>query len=201
MLPKGAPESQNMIVLGYFYASKMGMYKYLQENWKKNSDAIIKQNLLKWRDEPATIRIERPSRLDRARALGYKPKQGIILVRQRVERGGRMREKIRKGRRTRHMRRVKILSMNYQTVAEQRAARQYTNCEVLNSYYVGQDGEHYWYEIILVERSEKTGYGRVFRGLTSSARKSRGLRKKGKGSEKNRPSRNMALERKIRSHI
>jgi len=183
----------------------------LQENWKKNSDSIIKRNALQWRTEPVTVRIERPSRLDRARALGYKPKQGIILVRQRVDRGGRMREKIRKGRRTKHKRQYKVLDMNYQTVAEQRAARNFTNCEVLNSYYVGQDGEHYWYEIILIERAHPaikrddhlrwiTGQkGRVFRGLTSSARKSRGLRRKGLGAEKIRPSRNMALERKIRA--
>ena len=186
----------------------MGMYKYLQENWKKNADSIIKQNSLKWRSEPVTVRIERPSRLDRARALGYKPKPGIILVRQRVDRGGRMRKKIRKGRRTRHMRRLKILDMNYQTVAEQRAAKQFTNCEVLNSYYAGEDGAHYWYEVILVERAHPAiagdqryrgvagQKGRVFRGLTSSARKSRGLRRKGLGAEKVRPSRNAVFLRK-----
>jgi large subunit ribosomal protein L15e len=188
----------------------MGMYKYVKETWKKNSDNIIKQNTVKWREEPATIRIERPSRLDRARALGYKPKQGIILVRQRVDRGGRMREKIRSGRRSRHFRRRKILDMSYQTVAEGRAAKNYTNCEVLNSYYVGEDGEHYWYEVILVERAhpaikkdKNLGWitkqkGRVYRGLTSSAKKSRGLLHTGKGAEKMRPSKSASFRRKIR---
>ncbi len=196
---KRAPESR-----------KMGLYKYLKEAWRKNSNSIIKNNTLKWRKEPVTVRIERPTRLDRARALGYKPKQGIILVRQRVERGGRQREKIRKGRRSRHYRHRKVLDMSYQTVAEQRAARKYTNCEVLNSYYVGQDGRHYWYEIILVERvhpgidkdknlnwiTNPSNKGRAFRGLTSSAKKSRGLRTKGKGAEKNRPSKSAAYKRK-----
>jgi len=190
----------------------MGMYKYLQENWKKNMDSIVKHNTMLWRKEPATIRIERPSRLDRARALGYKPKQGIILIRQRVERGGRQREKITGGRKTRKSRRFKVLDMNYQTVAEGRAVEKYTNCEVLNSYYVGEDGLHYWYEVILVDRAhpaikkdehlrwitKPAHKGRVFRGLTSSARKSRGLHKKGKGTEKLRPSKQAAFNRKYR---
>jgi len=193
----------------------MGMYKYLQENWKNNKESLIKHNTMLWRKEPATIRIERPTRLDRARALGYKPKQGIILIRQRVERGGRQREKIRSGRKTRNFRRYKVLDMNYQTVAEQRAVEKYPNCEVLNSYYVGEDGEHYWYEVILVERahpaikkdknlgwiSNPVHKGRVFRGLTSSAKKSRGLRRKGKGAEKLRPSRQASFKRKLHQKI
>ena len=46
--------------------------------------------------------------------------------------------------------------MNYQSVAEQRTVDKYPNCEVLNSYYVGQDGTHFWYEIILVDRDSPT---------------------------------------------
>ncbi|MEM4336488.1 MAG: 50S ribosomal protein L15e [Candidatus Woesearchaeota archaeon] len=172
----------------------MGFYKYLKENWNKE----LKQKLIQWRKEPATIRIERPSRLDRARSLGYKPKLGIIIVRQRVTRGGRIRPKVSGGRRPKHSRRRKVLDINYQTVAEMRAVEKYPNMEVLNSYFVGKDGRYYWYEVILVERSHPTimkdknlkwitkpkNKGRVFRGLTSSAKKSRGLRRKGKGAEK-----------------
>ena len=189
----------------------MGMYKYVKEAWRKNADSIIKANTLKWRAEPVTIRIERPTRLDRARGLGYKPKLGIILVRQRVDRGGRMREKIRKGRRSRHSRRKKILDMSYQTVAEQRAGQRYPNCEVLNSYYVGEDGEHFWYEIILIDRAHPsvlrdknlknvaTQKGRVFRGLTSSATKTRGLTRKGLGAEQLRPSKKAVFRRKVKT--
>ena len=60
------------------------------------------------------------------------------------------------------------------------------------------------YEIILIDRdhprikkdnrtkwvSKKSGVGRAFRGLTSAGKKSRGLRNKGKGAEKIRPSLN-----------
>lgn len=192
----------------------MGLYKYLKEAWKKDANSIIKSNTLVWRKEPVTVRIERPTRLDRARALGYKPKKGIILVRQKVDRGGRMRETIRKGRRSKHYRHKKVLDMNYQSVAEQRVARKYTNFEVLNSYYVGQDGMNYWYEIILVERVNPTieadknlnwitnpsNRGRAFRGLTSASKKSRGLRHKGLGAEKVRPSRQASFNRKIRKN-
>jgi len=78
--------------------------------------------------------------------------------------------------------------------------KKYVNCEVLNSYYVVKDGKHYWYEVILVDRVQVSTYkgyswltpggnkGRVYRGITSAGRKSRGLRNKGKGAEKIRPS-------------
>jgi len=80
--------------------------------------------------------------------------------------------------------------MNYQWIAEQRAARKYRNLEVLNSYLLGKDGVHYFYEVILVdpERPEikndsrinwiakPENRGRVFHGLTSAGKKARGLR-------------------------
>jgi large subunit ribosomal protein L15e len=178
----------------------MGLYKYLREAWKKPSDSLAEiqhQRLIAWRQEPTTVRIENPTRLDRARSLGYKAKQGFIIVRQRIGRGGRMREtKGRGGRRPKASRRFLILDKNYQAVAETRAATKYANCEVLNSYWVAQDGKNYWYEIILVERNHPNiqndinlrnlvaQKGRAFRGLTSAGRKSRGLRNKGKGAEK-----------------
>ncbi|MDQ3909462.1 MAG: ribosomal protein L15e, partial [Thermoproteota archaeon] len=41
--------------------------------WKENSDEL-KFKAVAWRAEPTIHRIERPSRLDRARRLGYKAK-------------------------------------------------------------------------------------------------------------------------------
>lgn len=80
--------------------------------------------------------------------------------------------------------------MNYKWIAEQRAGRKYKNLEILNSYKIGKDGIHYFYEVILVDperpeiKNDKTinwickpeNRGRAFRGLTSAAKKSRGLR-------------------------
>ena len=80
--------------------------------------------------------------------------------------------------------------MNYREIAEQRVARKFTNLEVLNSYLIGKDGIHYFYEVILVDpqrpeiKNDKTinwitkpvNKRRTFRGLTSAGKKSRGLR-------------------------
>ncbi len=188
----------------------MGVYKYMRELWKQpkeNMGELYRQRLIEWRREPVTIRIDRPTRLDRARSLGYKAKQGFVIVRQRVSRGGRQREHNLGGRRPKHNRLKKILSLNYQQVAEERANRKYKNCEVLNSYLVAEDGKCRWYEIIMIDRThpavladEKRNWislkqGRTHRGLTSAGRKSRGLRNKGKGAEKIRPSQRANLRR------
>ena len=182
------------------------MYKYVQKLWKKpreNLGELWQQRQIAWRQEPVTVRLEHPTRIDRARAVGYKAKKGIIVVRQRVLRGGRQRPRIKGGRKPRRFTQRKTLSMNYQWIAELRAAKQFVNCEVLNSYYVGEDGLHYWYEVILVDPEcpeiktdkhlswicEPQHRRRVFRGLTSAGRRSRGLLNKGEGAEKVRPSR------------
>jgi len=177
----------------------MGLYKYLRQAWKKPNEeheAVQKQRLILWRKQPVTVRTVYPTRVDRARSLGYKAKQGFIIVRQRVDRGGRMRSSDRGGRRPKAARRLKILDKNYQQIAEERAVYNYSNCEVLNSYYAGEDGKHYWYEVILIDRAHPNiqndpelrrvaaQRGRVFRGLTSAGKRSRGVRLKGKGSEK-----------------
>ena len=184
----------------------MGTYKYIRQAWKKPKEAIPdlwKTRLILWRRQPATVRMERPTRLDRARSLGSRAKQGIIVARQRVLRGGRQKPKPAGGRRPKRMSRRKIVGKSYQQVSEERASKAFKNCEVLNSYYVAKDGMYYWYEVILVDKShpaviadprlswvaKQHQKGRAFRGITSAGRKSRALLHKGKGAEKARPSR------------
>ncbi|MEM4260042.1 MAG: 50S ribosomal protein L15e [Candidatus Woesearchaeota archaeon] len=181
----------------------MGIYKFIREHWTKQSKDFLenqKKRLIEWRNQNSTVRIEKPTRLDKARSLGYRAKQGFILIRQRVSRGGRQRPDIKGGRRQKTSRQKLVLAKNYQQIAEERAARNYKNCEVLNSYMVGKDGLNYWFEIILVDRNNPSiikdkrinwiinKRGRTYRGITSAGRKSRGLRGKGKGFEKARPS-------------
>ena len=181
----------------------MGLYQHIRDIWKnpkENLGSLWQQRLVQWRREETTVRIERPTRLDRARSLGYKAKPGFVIVRQRVNRGGRQNPQVRHPRRPKAMSRRKDLTLNYQGVAEQRANKKYPNCEVLNSYHVGEDGIHYWYEVILVDRMNPSVLsdhriswimehkGRVNRGLTSAGRRARGLLNKGKGAEKLRPS-------------
>ena len=58
---------------------KMSFYKYIQELWKRPKDnlgELWRERLIQWRREPSIVRLERPTRIDRARALGYKAKQG-----------------------------------------------------------------------------------------------------------------------------
>ncbi len=182
----------------------MGMYQHMADTWKnprENLGKLFQQRMIEWTDGPATVRVERPTRIDRARALGYRAKPGILVVRERLAKSARMRSKhLRSGRRPKHNRLVKIVDKNFQNIAEERVARQYPNCEVLNSYWVGATGKHKFFEVILVDRehpaikadpqlrwiTEKSG--RAFRGLTSSGKKHRGMRIKGFGAEKARPS-------------
>jgi large subunit ribosomal protein L15e len=186
--------------------AEMGAYKYMRELWKQpaeNLGELYRERMQHWRTEETTVRIARPTRLDRARSLGYRAKPGIFVVRQRVDRGGRMRPKVDGGRKSKNFRHRKVLGVAYQWVAEQRAAKKYVNCEVLNSYFVGRDGQHYWYEVIMVDRNNPSiksdqrlswlaspsSNRRVYRGLTGAGKRSRGLlTHKGKGAEKLRPS-------------
>lgn len=164
------------------------MYKYIREVWKQpkeNLGELWQKRLIEWKKQNATVRIERPTRIDRARSLGYKAKQGYIIVRQRVMRQKRQRPKFSGGRRSKHMRRRKILNMSYRWIAEQRAQKKFVNCTVLNSYYAGEDGKYFWYEVILVDRAHPSirvdphinwicnKRGRAERGLTSAAIKSK----------------------------
>ncbi len=184
------------------------VYNLMQESPELRQ--LWRERMIAWRREPVIVRLMRPTRLDRARALGYKAKKGYFVVRVRLARGGRMRGKFHGGRMSTKMRRMKILDMNYQTVAERRANKPYKNAEVLNSYFLAKDGKNYWYEVILLDREQVGTYpgmewvnqaanrGRVYRGLTSAARKSRGLMGKGKGYERMRPSRSANKWRRLK---
>ncbi len=188
-------------------------YKYIAEAWvspeKSYVKELLRQRLMIWRKQKAVTRIEKPTRLDRARKLGYKAKQGFVVVRVRVRRGGLRKVRPRAGRRPKRMGVKKYKpAKSLKFIAEERAARKFPNLEVLNSYWVGEDGRYKWFEVILVDPHhpviqsdpkinwicQKQHKGRVFRGLTSAGKKVRGLRRKGRGAEKMRPSRKAATQ-------
>ena len=121
--------------------------------WKTNADEL-KSKVISWRAEQTIHRIERPSRLDRARRLGYKAKQGIIVVRARVGRGGMRKQRPVSGRRPKHLGVVHIKQgISMRRVAERRVNEKFPNMEVLGSYYLHKDGQNIWYEIILADPS------------------------------------------------
>jgi large subunit ribosomal protein L15e len=164
----------------------MNAYDYIKESLRSN----LKAKLIEWRKQGSFVKLEKPSDIGRARSLGYKDKKGFIVVRVKLIRGGRKRDMTNKRRRTKRKTNRKTLKMSYQWIAESRVSKYYNNLEVLNSYEVAKDGQHYFYEVILVDPSRPEikslmpwitqiqNRGRAFRGLTSAARKSRGLRKK-----------------------
>ena len=134
---------------------------------------------------------------------GYKAKQGYVLVRGRVRKGSFGKRKIKAGRRAKRKGILQItVGKSMQRIAEERAQKRYPNLEVLNSYWVGADGQHEWYEIILVDPSHpviqadpkinwicyNTQKGRVYRGKTAAGQRGRGMSTTGKGAEKVRPS-------------
>lgn len=186
---------------------ELNLYKNVRMFWRnprsEEFKEIQKPRLMQWRREPTTLRIERPTRIDRARALGYRAKQGYVIIRTKVRRGSRRMSRPRRGRTGKNLATSDITSgRNLRWIAESRTARHFTNMEVLGSYWVGQDGRSKWFEIILVDPvhqsiasdkrinwiKKKQMKGRTFRGLTSAGKKARGLHRKGKGSEKARPS-------------
>ena len=170
------------------------MYRYALKSWKnseKTSKEQIKQRLIVWRRQPAILRTEGPLRIPRARSLGYRAKQGFIIVRVRVRRGGLRKGRPKGGRRQKHMGITKFTpSKNMKMIAEERADKRFPNLRVLNSYWVGEDGQYKWFEVILVDPKHPSikndpsinwicgldKRGRASRGLTSSGRKVRGLR-------------------------
>jgi len=182
------------------------VYDYIGDQWKKpdmSYQSPQQQRLIQWRKEENFLRVDKPLRIDRARSLGYKAKPGYIIVRARVRRGGLRKPKIKGGRKPAARGIVKItMAKSTQRIAEERAAKRYPNMEVLNSYWVGEDGKHHYYEVILVDPvhpaimndpkinwiTDTSNKRRVLRGKTSAGKKGRGLRHKGRGAEKVRPS-------------
>ena len=126
--------------------------------WKENSP-VLRERVVAWRRQPAMTRIVRPSRIQRARRLGYKAKQGITVVRMRVGRGGMRRQRPRGGRRPKHLGVTRIKAdVSMKQVAENRAMERHPNMKLLGSYFVYKDGIHYWYEIIMADPSHPRVY-------------------------------------------
>ncbi|MFC1682578.1 50S ribosomal protein L15e [Nanoarchaeota archaeon] len=178
-----------------------GLSYYLRQAWKKPDKKTLRERMIEWRGSEVQVKVDKPLRIDRARALGYRDKKGFVVIRIRLKRGGHKRPRPNKGRRSKRLHARKNLKMSYKWIAEQRVARKYRNLEVLNSYLIGKDGVHYFYEVICVDPSkpeikndkkinwicEPKNQKRPMRGLTSAGKKSRGLRSK-HPTNKSRPS-------------
>jgi large subunit ribosomal protein L15e len=132
----------------------MGSHKYLIQTWsgreKNDLETYMRQLVIRWRREPTVHRVDHPTRLDRARSLGFKAKQGFVVVRVRIRKGGARKPRPRSGRRQRASGVNKFTrAISLKNIAEEKARKRFPNLRVLNSYYVWEDGMHHWYETIL----------------------------------------------------
>jgi len=132
------------------------LYRHMQRAWRRPGDSyveeLMRQRVIRWRRQPSIVRIDRPTRLDRARRLGYKAKKGFVIVRVKIRRGGRRKPRPRMGRRQKRMGVSKYTpAKGLKLIAEERAARKYPNLEVLSSYWVWEDGISKWFEVIFVD--------------------------------------------------
>jgi len=143
----------------------MGYYKYvgdlyrgLRKKLKKpeNSDfrSLIIERKKQWRKGDSIVRSEKPQRIDRARSYGYKAKQGFVIVRARVRKGGMRKSRPIGGRKPKRMGVRKITpSKSIQRIAEERAQRKFINLEVLGSYWLWEDGLYKWFEVFMKGKS------------------------------------------------
>ncbi|PIA51794.1 hypothetical protein AQUCO_01100575v1 [Aquilegia coerulea] len=134
----------------------MGAYKYVSELWRKKQSDVMRflQRVRCWeyRQLPSIVRVTRPTRPDKARRLGYKAKQGYVVYRVRVRRGGRKRpvpKGIVYGKPTNQGITQLKFQRNKRSVAEERAGRKLGGLKVLNSYWINEDSPYkslklYW---------------------------------------------------------
>jgi large subunit ribosomal protein L15e len=131
------------------------LYSEIGKTWQKilhGKEGDISARAVKMRREPTILRLDKPSRLDRARTLGYKAKEGVVVVRIRVSRGGMRRKRPTSGRRPKHLGVLRMKSDEpVQGVAERRVGEKFPNLRLLGSYILWQDGKHSWYECILID--------------------------------------------------
>jgi len=147
-----------------------------------------------------------------ARRMGYKAKQGYVVYRVRVRRGGRKKpvsKGIVYGKPVNQGISQLKPTRNLRSVAEERAGRRLAGLRVLNSYWVNQDSSYKYFEVVLVDPAHKAirtdarvswianpvHKHRELRGLTSAGKKFRGLRHRGHATNKLRPSRRATWKR------
>ncbi|XP_037364140.1 60S ribosomal protein L15-like [Talpa occidentalis] len=184
----------------------MGAYKYIQVLWgKKQSDVmrfLLRARCWQYCQLSALHGAPHSTRPDKARRLGYKAKQGYVIYRIRVHRGG-LKRPVPKGATygmpVHHGVNQLKFARSLQSVAEERAGRHCGALRVLNSYCVGEDSTYKFFEVILSDPFHKLSFQdpfqairrnpdtqwitkpvhkhREMQGLTSAGHKSRGLGK------------------------
>ena len=137
-------------------------YKHMNKSWlgeQQERSEIVRSRLIVWRKQGTLVKLDRPTRLGRARSLGYKAKQGYVIVRVKTGRGPREKVRPKKGRKPRNLGVTKFTPQKSRRwISEERVSRKYPNMRVLNSYWVGNDHKWLWHEVILVDPSHPVIY-------------------------------------------
>jgi large subunit ribosomal protein L15e len=126
----------------------MGSYKYIHANEMAlyKNDNRKKEILQAVRNQPITQRIERPTKIAKAKTVGYKAKQGYIVVRVRVSKGDFRRP------RPNHARRPSKSGLYYKLeISKEKIARNRA-MQVIGSYFLIEDGKNKWFEIIMADK-------------------------------------------------
>ncbi len=174
---------------------------------------LLRVRAWEYRQLPKIYRVNGPTRPDKARALGYKAKQGYSIFRVAVRRGGRKRP-VSKGivyGKPKHQGITQLkFARNLRATAEERVGRKVGGLRVLNSYWINQDATYKYFEVVCVDPShaairndprinwivDPVHKHREMRGMTSAGRKHRGLRNKGHMAHGLRPSRRSSWKRR-----
>merc|ERR1712018_165975 len=135
--------------------AKMGAYKYMTELYrKKQSDVmryLLRVRCWQYRQLTKVHHAPRSTRPDKARRLGYKNKQGYVIYRIAMRRGGRKRPVAKgcpygKPKTSGGVKQQKPVR-NLQSIAEERVGRRVQGLRVLSSYWVGQDSTYNYWQI------------------------------------------------------
>merc|ERR1711981_341395 len=202
----------------------MSAYKYLEMLYRhKSSDMSRFLNRVRsweYRQLPAVCAVNVPTRVEKARKLGYKATPGYCVFRVRVRKGDKVRQ-VKKGivygkprnAGVHQQKSFRGLQLEAERMAEQSIA---AGTRILNSYYVAKDGIYKYYEVLAVHpgcenirRDPKINWicdqkhrNRAQRGITQAGQKNRGLRTKRKGTKHAvRPSKAQAWKRSEKIHL
>lgn len=128
------------------------MYKYIQKTFEAQYDQRspeYRARLTLWRKQPVITRVDGPTNIARAHSVGYKARKDFVVARVRVKKGKRIRARADQGRKPGRNRKRENPGKGWQWFAEQKALRRFPNLSLIGSYYVGEDGQQSFYEIVM----------------------------------------------------
>ncbi len=134
----------------------MGAYKYIKESFensfRQRSDSF-RNRLQKFRGKKTVEKLDKPTNPVRARELGFKARKDFSVAIVRIKRGKRARGKPDQGRKPGRNRKYVNPGSSIQEYAERKAQKRFPNLYVFNSYLIGEDGMHKYFEVLMQDRN------------------------------------------------